>query len=341
MFLIVKIRIYPYLWRLKKNTKRSGLIKNAHLNVQKQNAHILFPMNKLYIFIAILVFPLSVFATPQTGDILIWNGDTLDLRSNPLKFREDHDLLRTQIFKEVEKQTIATFSNKDNLWLLTSTCWRGYQAEWIVQNDSIFLNNIYHCFFDEVKINLNNIFPNNRENEKIFASWINGELFVPRGNCIPRNDCIVYGFGWDFRNFLREYETVLFVENGLLKSYETFQNRIVKNLDWVVFDEQDRIVSNNINWENLPSLSDGRYVHFFIDVQPNEQGLIESINKENILLFDSHSNDMFNTDMNCAFIQEGIRIAKMMPEWTVILQRGKILPTGFSINFTSEYRRRF
>jgi hypothetical protein len=77
-------------------------------------------MNKLYIFIAILLFPLSVFAHGSTmGDILIWKGDTLRLDSNPLKFRTDRDSLEKQILNEVKRQTKATFPDEDEngLWL--------------------------------------------------------------------------------------------------------------------------------------------------------------------------------------------------------------------------------
>ena len=298
-------------------------------------------MSKPYIFIAFLIFPLSVFPTVQVGDVLIWNGDTLLLYSDPLKFREDRDSLRIQIFNDIEKETIATFPNKDenDFWLLTSACWRGYQAEWIVQNDSIFLNNIYHCFFDEVKINLNNIFLDSKENEKIFASWINGELYLPQGECIPKNNCF-FGWNWDFRNYMREYETVLYVENGLLKNYETFQNRIIKIPEWTVFYE-DQIINRNINWEILPDLSDGNWVQVWIDVQPNEQGQFESVIEEGTFLVDRFSDSWFITDMDNVFVQESIRIAKMIPEWIVVLQRGKIMPIQFTINFTERYRQKF
>jgi hypothetical protein len=298
-------------------------------------------MNRLYIFIAVLIFSLSAFATNQIGDNLIWDNDTLTLLSDPLKFREDRDSLRSQIFREIEKQTMAVFPNKDinDLWLSTSACWRSYQAEWIVQNDSIFLNNIYHCFFDEVKINLNNIFTDSKKNEKIFASWITGELYLPQGECIPKNNCF-FGWDWDFRNYMREYETVLYVENGLLKNYKTFQNRIIKIPEGTVFYEE-RTINRNINWEILPDLSDVSWVQVFIDVQPNEQGQFENVVEGGVFLVDSSSGSSFITDMDNVFVQESIRIAKMIPEWIVVLQRGKIMPIQFTINFTERYRQKF
>jgi hypothetical protein len=205
-----------------------------------------------------------------------------------------------------------------------------------VQNDSIFLNNIYPCRPEEMKISLNSIFPDNKGNEKIFASWINGELFVPQGECMPKNNCF-FGGGADFRSYMHEYETVLYVENGLLKSYETFQNRIIKiSNTW-----QNQIINNNINWKILPDLSDGRFVLLLIDVQPNEQGQLENILEDGITLFDNSSDGTFITDTNNAFIQEGIRILKLIPEWHVILQRGKIRPMQLTINFTESYIRKF
>ena len=59
-----------------------------------------------------------------------------------------------------------------------------YGITQISRSKSIFLNNIYSCYYSEVKINLKNIFPDIDENQKIFASWINGDLYLPQGSLI-------------------------------------------------------------------------------------------------------------------------------------------------------------
>jgi hypothetical protein len=42
-------------------------------------------MKRLFYLLAALISPLTVFATAQEGNMLIWNGDTLSIFLNPLE----------------------------------------------------------------------------------------------------------------------------------------------------------------------------------------------------------------------------------------------------------------
>jgi len=272
---------------------------------------------------------LSTFATAQVGDILIWKGDTLVLFSNPLELLEDYDSLVMQISKKIELQAERNF--------ISSGCWRGYQAEWIVLNDSIFLNNIYDCFDSSLKINLNNIFPSLIKNQKIFASWINGDLYIPQGDCI---EYIHFGYQSIF-----ERETVLNIEKGLLKDYEIFHNRIVKRSDFFEREDILEFTFRNIDWKILPDLSN-MFIQVFVGVQPNEQGQFESIDEEYTYLIEYPLNDStstvnFVTDTNNIFIKESIRIAKLIPEWNVFYQRGKIVGMALMVYFSEENKKKY
>ena len=304
-------------------------------------------MKKVYVIIVILFFPLSLFATPQIGDILIWKGDTLELHSNPLRLLKNYDSLSMRISNELYRQAKAIYKEEADKINATSTdCWRGYRAEWIVQNDSIFLNNIYHCYNDKVKANLNYIFPNIVKEQKVFASWINGELYMPQGKCI---EYVHMGYESIF-----EQEIVLSVEKGLLKNYETYHNQAIRFAELYEKTHSVDIYEFqyiNINWENLPDLTN-KHIQVFIGVQPNGQGQIESIDEEYTYAHfaeftinnDSSRNvvnNIFITDENNIFIREGIRIAKLIPAWDVFYQRGKIRGLSLSIVFSEDNKKRF
>jgi hypothetical protein len=292
-------------------------------------------MRIIKVVIAILVFPLSGFATTQVGDILIWEGDTLSLRPLPLELREDYGSLIAKVLDEIQREYKEIY-NKDKVISLTS-CVRGYLAEWILLNDSIFLNNIYHCNNRKVKVDLKNIFPDIEENDKIFASWINGNLYLQQGKDISFRGLF---------NPIYEFETGLSVENGVLKNFEFFHNRIEKRSAFldstVVYDFQDK----NINWDILPDLTN-KTILILLLVNINEHGQIESITRLNTSgLTEGETRKKVNRyvpdiDVEEVFINETIRIAGLIPEWDVIYQRGKIREEVFYIYFSEEMRTKY
>jgi len=308
-------------------------------------------MKIIKVVITILFFPLSVFATAQCGDILIWEGDTvtvfplapLELQKDYeslLELREDYDSLVAQIWYELKREMKAIYPEKISSVFTSSACNRGYVAEWIILNDSIFLNNIYHCNYRKVKINLKNIFPNIKENQKIFASWINGDLSLPQGERIEYGDAFTS---------ISEFETVLGVENGLLKNFEVFHNRIAKKSDFfekATYREIFDFTHQNINWDILPDLTNKSIrVNLFVNL--NEQGQIESINEKYTHLIESDLSEkdsgkfVLNSDINNVFIKESIRIAKLISEWDIIYQRGKIRGNVLCIDFSEKIRKEY
>jgi len=278
-------------------------------------------MKAIYTYLILFVF-LNVFVTAQAT--LIWRGDTSLLFSAPLEMHPDYDSLSRQISDRLRKATLKVPS---------TACSRDYLAEWTVLNDSIFLSNILHCEDINIKINLRDIFPSIGESRKMFAYWINGELYVPHGELLIREPRF---------NSLFEYETVLHVENGIIQSYETFHNRIERRVDfsWGVLSS---FILYNTNWEILPDMGN-RWVDVFVAVQPNEQGQFESVIEEYTFLLKAPQtclDEDFIRDTNNIFIREVIRVAKLVPEWNVIYQRGEILPNPVRVTFSERERRRW
>lgn len=143
-------------------------------------------MKTFYIILHLLItFNLS--ATIQDPDLLLIEGDTVYLKSFPLEELE----LQYQPFG-LTRSTAPS-----------SACWRGYQAIWRLQNDSLFLEKILECSlgYESFAIggnagepirksqppkeeNLQELFRKNglkgkMKDNRVFADWYNGVLVVP------------------------------------------------------------------------------------------------------------------------------------------------------------------
>jgi hypothetical protein len=79
-------------------------------------------MKKLLGIFAIFIFSQITHATSQAGDILIWNGDTLTLYSNPLEYLPNNEKNREIIYnealridKQIHPERYSTGVYEDNL----------------------------------------------------------------------------------------------------------------------------------------------------------------------------------------------------------------------------------
>lgn len=142
---------------------------------------------KNIVCVLLSLFALDVFATIQNPDILLIEGDTVYLKSFPLEDLE----LQYRPFG----LTLLTAPN--------TGCWRGYQAVWRLQSDSLFLEKILECPLEEGRFlikeneckplpeskspkeeNLLELFRKNGLESKVleksvFADWYNKSLVEP------------------------------------------------------------------------------------------------------------------------------------------------------------------
>jgi hypothetical protein len=132
----------------------------------KLKEHILF-----LFFLTILSF--NCFATGQIGDRLIYKGDTLILFSNPLETLLDIFSSRPKLFG-------------DNEGCMTTACWRGYQAEWEIIENQLYLTGIYSCCYsyDGVKADLQALAGDYYAIGKVKADWVTDNLIVPKGKLL-------------------------------------------------------------------------------------------------------------------------------------------------------------
>ncbi len=292
-------------------------------------------MKILYLSI-LLLFTLTVNTTAQVADILIWKGETLLLFSNPLKLRSDWKEISKIISLELENEDKRLYPEKyksEEVEAMFSTaCWRGYVAEWIIINDKIYLNNIYACHDNKVKVDLKKIFGKELKNNLLFANWITDKLNVPKGKCI---EYVHLGY-----NSIYEIDTVLNFNKGVLVGFKTYNNYIAKKSKFSINPNPNNyfdFIYSQVDWGKIPDLKNN-HIQVFIGIQPNKDGKIESILSNSTYMLDSNG---VITDQNNAYIKEAIRIAELVTDWSVIYQRGLIVSSGFSIVFNENNRKKY
>ncbi len=113
----------------------------------------------------ISLISLTVHATEQSPDRLIFKGDTIYIETYPLEILMNSDsLIHNKIF------------GYDTVLCISSGCWRGHIATWEISNDSLFLTNlIAGC--DDYTFDLAWVFGDDKvKNDKVFADWFSGDL---------------------------------------------------------------------------------------------------------------------------------------------------------------------
>ncbi len=129
-------------------------------------------------FIVTLVLN-NLFASPQLPDYIIYKNDTLPtynlLVEKYLQSRVDEEgrLFGLSFRTLIEGELGASLN-----------CWRGYQAIYKIENDSIFVTAILPCYsFWDKSTNRTNyikeIFGDKVKNNKVFIDWFTGTISFP------------------------------------------------------------------------------------------------------------------------------------------------------------------
>lgn len=146
--------------------------------------------------------------TEQTPDILVLRDQTYYLKSFPL---DDLKLWNTsQLNDSIE---------------LNSGCWRGYQATWVVRNDSLFLTGMTDCY-KKYQIDLESYFAERKpkvevqENE-LFAYWYDAKLIQYQHPFLNEEESAKYLYSIDWRELKKNERVVLTFKNGIINSKKT------------------------------------------------------------------------------------------------------------------------
>ena len=169
--------------------------------------------------------PKNLYASPQVPDYLIYQGDTFPIyRLLVEEFiektgAEDNDSLFDLKFRE----GVAT------------NCWRGYQAIFVVEKDTLFLDNMIYAGELEMdtldlgssKAKMKSLFKNRLANGRVHANWVSDGIFLPIKGLLRWDGVFVASF---------EHEIKLQIKKGIVKGELPIQNYI---------DDSDKINRRN------------------------------------------------------------------------------------------------
>lgn len=268
---------------------------------------------KRYGIISILfLISTSVFPTWQAGDILIYEGKEYQLLDTPL-----------EAYPEIASMREKFFGDKDGGY--STGCWRGYIAEWVVEEGTVFLTNIYsYNYFaegDSLKSDLKELFGDKCVDGRVKADWISKELLVADGK-------LVMYFNDGFQRFYAK-EKGFFIEDGNLVEVVDYDNSKMKKSEYSDNSRKMiRFIYSNIQWDSLPDVTDER-VRVIVTFRSGE-----TENPENITVIRGSSNPLFD--------EEAKRVISLL-KWNVYYKRGKPVRIGYTIPvvFSKENKAKF
>ena len=200
------------------------------------------------------------------------------------------------------------------------SCWRGYQAIYKIENDSLYLVNIINCGelrngrIDKTQSNekIKSIFGNKFRNGKVHIDWFDGYINFPLINDVLRWDGVFYT--------IFEREKVLTISNGLIEKVDDFDNYID---DPKRIDRRDKSKISNLlfkklkkaKWKN-PNEFDCSEKYF---VTINENGIVSKVR---MVLSDEEINEYYEPD-EFNFCIDKIMTALKDLKFDIIMDKGK------------------
>lgn len=255
----------------------------------------------------------STFATLQNPDRIIFGNDTCFVYSDLFKYHLRKDSIFKNIYKQIDDLEKAANPEADEYEA------RLFYGIWEIIDNRIFLIKITDGVHD---IDLDKIFKVKETKEKVFADWLTDTLYVSKGNVL------VHGV-----RPVREYEIALVLANGEVINRTDYNNRILRES---CFEINNEFIYQNIDWENIPDFNDETIV-VYVGVQPKMNGKLDFISKESFAI--AHSEII--TDIENPFVKEACRIAQLVPEWDVVIQRDKISTPLIIIKFDKRLKEKY
>lgn len=257
-----------------------------------------------------MTIPLTeTFGTAQTPDRLIYKGDTLWIFSNPLEQLNGIDSLRKILFGDQEG-------------CMSTACWRGYEAEWTIMNNELYLVGIYSCCFyeDSIKADLRKLFGKKLVDGKVRAEWVSGEILSPQGKLLSY---VHMGY-----RSIYEKEQVFLFKDGKLIEIKTYDNSKSKQSDFSKNpDKLQEFIYSNINWTLIPRKE--QPVKIYVQFSANEYGEVDSVK--------------IMKGRDGVFNQKAERVIKKIPEWDVYYRHGEFERKSWTmpIIFNEENRKKY
>lgn len=168
------------------------------------------------LFIVLTFSSSQLLASPQLPDYIIYKGDTI----------ATYTLILEQYFQKQDKAEqgkLFGLSFRDGASL---NCWRGYQAIYKVENDSLFLADIIYCGerrsgkIDKAASveKMKSIFNDKFSSDRVYIDWFSGDMKFPLTNKVLRWDGVFYT--------IYEREKVISISNGKVSAIEDVENYV-------------------------------------------------------------------------------------------------------------------
>lgn len=233
---------------------------------------------KLTILFLLLVAIAKLEASPQAPDYIIIGNDTLPL----------YHLILEDYLHSIEQTTDSnnlfgfSFRNDFGYGITSTNCWRGYQAVYILENDSLFLKDIIPCnslrelCVDDINNSneqMRKVFKERFKNNRVFIDWYSNDFAIPKGKPI----------WWDgIFTTLYDKEKIYSVRKGILIDNHIVSNYIKvkggisrkeKEMSKAVFREIKKL-----NWKKLDDefFCDDRYC-----LEIDSKGKVINVEKNN------------------------------------------------------------
>ncbi len=145
--------------------------------------------------VASVLCPCPLSASPQMPDYLIFRGDTVATYHLILE-----GYLQSQEQTPSDKLFGLSFRNSSSQGGFSFNCWRGYQAIYQIDHDSLFLVAIIGCGerrgrqIDVAASSkkMRDLFNNNVRNDRVYINWFSGDLSFPLTNKVLRWDGVFF-----------------------------------------------------------------------------------------------------------------------------------------------------
>ena len=270
-------------------------------------------MKYISCIIILLILTISLtetFATSQIPDLLIYNGDTLSIFANPLEQLYDNDSIKPNFFGDKEG-------------CISTACWRGYEAEWEIIDNDLYLIGIYSCCYyeDSIKANLKDLFGEKCVSGKVKANWFTGKIIVPQGK-------LLYYINMGYES-LYEKELEIEFSNGKLVGTRTYDNSKSRQSEFSQNSEKlNEFIYSHIKWEILQE-SDNKTIKVFVQFSANENGIVNSAKV--MRGYDS------------IYDYEALRVIKTLPDWDIYYRHGELQRMNWTlpIVFSEENRKKY
>ena len=171
---------------------------------------------RVIVTLCLSFWSLGLLASPQMPDYIIIKGDTIPTYNLLLESY-------LQKLDTVEAQRLFGLAFRDGS---SFNCWRGYQAIYLVQGDSLFLVDIINCgAFRNKNIDkleslnkMKSIFGDAVRQDRVFINWFSGVINYPMDKSVLRWDGVFYT--------IYERETIVSIDFGKVTDIKNVTNYV-------------------------------------------------------------------------------------------------------------------